>query len=202
MVFGASYINFKKDDVIFTQLDNFTPPIMCLFFVLSGMKMDFSNFAVIGLLGVAYFFLRIIGKYAGAFIGCSLAKEPKKVTVNLGFALIPQAGVAIGLADMGARLLGGTLGSTFLSIILCSSILYEMIGPGLAKLALIKSGSISKEAINANKGIHRNSLLTHSLLREKEKATLVGEESPTPDMTLNNNTDKDEVTKNKPLSQV
>jgi Kef-type K+ transport system membrane component KefB len=202
MVFGASYINFKKDDVIFTQLDNFTPPIMCLFFVLSGMKMDFSNFAVIGLLGVAYFFLRIIGKYAGAFIGCSLAKEPKKVTVNLGFALIPQAGVAIGLADMGARLLGGTLGSTFLSIILCSSILYEMIGPGLAKLALIKSGSISKEAINANKGIHRNSLLTHSLLREKEKATLVGEESPTPDMNLNNNTDKDEVTKNKPLSQV
>ncbi|MFA6860890.1 MAG: cation:proton antiporter [Bacilli bacterium] len=147
MVFGASYINFKKDDTVFTQLDNFTPPIMCLFFVLSGMKMDFSNFQVIGLLGVAYFFLRIIGKYSGAYLGCKIVKEPKEVSRNLGLALVPQAGVAIGLADMGARLLGGTIGSTFLSIILCSSILYEMIGPGLAKLGLVKSGCITKEAL-------------------------------------------------------
>jgi Kef-type K+ transport system membrane component KefB len=156
MVFGASYVNFRKDDEVFSQLDGFTPPIMCLFFVLSGMKMDFSNFAVVGLLGVVYFFARILGKYAGAYFGCLVTKEPKEVSVNLGLALIPQAGVAIGLADMGARLLGDGIGTTFLSIILCSSILYEMIGPGLAKLALIKSGSISPDMLPKRKSKNGN----------------------------------------------
>lgn len=156
MVFGASYVNFRKDDEVFSQLDGFTPPIMCLFFVLSGMKMDFSNFAVVGLLGVVYFFARILGKYAGAYLGCLTTKEPKEVSLNLGLALIPQAGVAIGLADMGARLLGDGIGTTFLSIILCSSILYEMIGPGLAKLALIKSGSISPDMLPKRKSKNGN----------------------------------------------
>lgn len=151
MVFGASYVNFRKDDEVFTQLDGFTPPIMCLFFVLSGMKMDFSNFAVVGVLGLTYFIARIVGKYGGAYLGCLVTKEPSKVSINLGLALIPQAGVAIGLADMGARLLGDGIGTMFLSIILCSSILYEMVGPGLAKLALIKSGSISPEMLPERK---------------------------------------------------
>ncbi|MCI1734345.1 MAG: cation:proton antiporter [Bacilli bacterium] len=151
MVFGASYVNFKKNKEVFDQLDGFTPPIMCLFFVYSGMKMDFSNFAVVGLLGVVYFFARIVGKYGGAWLGCKMVKEPKPVTVNLGLALVPQAGVAIGLADLGARLLGDGIGTTFLSIILCSSVLYEMIGPGLAKLALVKSGSIPLENLHPQK---------------------------------------------------
>ncbi len=157
MVFGASYVNFRKDQEVFNQLDGFTPPIMCIFFVLSGMKMDFSNFAVVGALGVVYFFARMLGKYLGAYSGCKLAREDKSVSLNLGFALIPQAGVAIGLADLGARMLTGAAGSTFLSIILCSSVLYEMIGPAAAKFALIKSGAISPEMITrekAKKSLH------------------------------------------------
>ncbi len=151
MVFGASYVNFRKDQEVFNQMDGFTPPIMCLFFVLSGMKMDFTNFAVVGTLGIVYFLSRILGKYLGAYTGCKLAKENNSISVNLGLALIPQAGVAIGLADLGSRLLKGSAGSTFLSIILCSSVLYEIIGPGIAKLALIKSGAFSKERL-ASKG--------------------------------------------------
>jgi Kef-type K+ transport system membrane component KefB len=72
-------------------------PIMCIFFVMSGMNMDFGEFAIVGSIGVIYFFVRIIGKYAGAWIGCRIYREEPKVRNYLGLALIPQAGVAIGL---------------------------------------------------------------------------------------------------------
>lgn len=147
MVFGATYVNIKKDQNLYSQMDVFAPPIMCLFFVLSGMNMDFASFAEIGILGVVYFFVRILGKYGGAYLGCLLTHEDKKVTNYLGLALVPQAGVAIGLAVLGQRMLPAAIGSEFYAIIICSSILYEMVGPGLAKLALVKSGSIAPEAL-------------------------------------------------------
>jgi len=145
MVFGAAYINLKKDQVLYTQMDAFAPPIMCIFFVMSGMNMDFGEFAIVGLIGVVYFFIRIIGKYAGAWLGCRIYREKPEVRNYLGLALIPQAGVAIGLAVLGQRMLPAEIGAEFYAIIICSSVLYEMIGPGLAKLALVKSGAISAE---------------------------------------------------------
>lgn len=147
MVFGASYINIKKEDEIYDQMDGFAPPIMCLFFVLSGMTMDFSSFAEIGLIGIVYFVVRILGKYGGAYLGCLASRESRSTRDYLGLALIPQAGVAIGLAVLGKRMLPTEVGNEFYAIILCSSILYEMIGPGLAKLALVKSGAIAKETL-------------------------------------------------------
>ncbi|MCH3909401.1 MAG: cation:proton antiporter [Bacilli bacterium] len=147
MVFGATYVNVKKDQEIYSQMDIFAPPIMCLFFVMSGMNMDFASFAEVGLIGVIYFFVRILGKYGGAYLGCLATREEKKTRDYLGMALIPQAGVAIGLAVLGQRMLPTEIGNEFYAIIICSSILYELIGPGLAKLALIKSGSISREAL-------------------------------------------------------
>lgn len=76
-------------------------------------------------------------------MGCLLAGKNKKVRNNLGLALIPQAGVAIGLAAMGARTLGGAMGDALETIILASSVLYELIGPACAKLSLYLSGSYS-----------------------------------------------------------
>ncbi len=149
MAFGASYINFTKDDELFKQLNSFTPPIMLLFFVLSGLKMDLASFATVGLVGVVYFFVRIIGKYFGTFGGAAAVKTEKSTRDYLGLALIPQAGVAIGLAFMGERYLRGhmsadgvDLGSMFMSIILASSILYEIVGPVVAKFAIFRSGSV------------------------------------------------------------
>lgn len=144
MIFGASYINFKEDEKLFKYIDHFTPPIMLLFFVVSGMNMDLSAFATIGLVGVVYFIVRIVGKYAGAYLSCAITKKPSPVKNYLGFALIPQAGVAIGLAFLAQRILPDNIGSTFLSIILSSSVLYEMCGPVFAKFALFKSGAINK----------------------------------------------------------
>ena len=95
--------------------------------------------------GVLYFFVRIIGKYAGSFVGCAMVKKDKKVRNYLGLALIPQAGVAIGLAALGARMLGGETGNALQTVILASSVLYELIGPAAAKLSLYLSHSYSTD---------------------------------------------------------
>ena len=96
-------------------------------------------------IGVLYFIVGIIGKYLGAFAGCYLAGKPARTRNYLGLALIPQAGVAIGLAALGARSLGGEMGDALNTIILSSSILYELVGPACAKLSLYLSGSYSNK---------------------------------------------------------
>ena len=77
-------------------------------------------------IGVIYFVMRILGKYAGAFLGCAMVGKEKCIRNYLGLALVPQAGVAIGLAAMGARTLGGETGDVLETIILASSVLYEL----------------------------------------------------------------------------
>ena len=152
MAMSTVYINLTDDDRLFRQLGYFSPPILLMFFVRSGMSFDLNTVMGSGgrlgaapllLVGVAYFLTRILGKYAGAWAGCALVRKDRKVRNYLGLALVPQAGVAIGLAAVGARTLGGETGKALQTIILASSILYELAGPGLAKLSLYLSGSYS-----------------------------------------------------------
>lgn len=152
MSMGTVYVNVADDDKLFKQLNYFSPPILLLFFVRSGLSFDLNALVkpsgAIGgvsllLIGVLYFIVRILGKYAGAFVGCLCVKKPKTTRNYLGLALIPQAGVAIGLAALGARTLGGELGNGLQTIILASSVLYELIGPACAKLSLYLSKSYS-----------------------------------------------------------
>lgn len=152
MSMGMIYINITNDDKLFKQLNYFSPPILLLFFVRSGIcfKLDalVNTSSAVGsvpllTVGVLYFIVRIIGKYLGAYLGCLVTKKDSKVRNYLGLALIPQAGVAIGLAALGARTLGGEIGNALQTIILASSVLYELIGPGCAKLALYLSKSYS-----------------------------------------------------------
>lgn len=154
MSMGTVYINLTDDDRLFMQLNYFSPPILLMFFVRSGLsfKLDalFTGSASIGsvplaVIGVLYFLIRIFGKYAGAFIGCWSVGKAKEVRNYLGLALIPQAGVAIGLAALGARTLGGEAGEALNTIILASSVLYELIGPACAKLSLFLSHSYSNQ---------------------------------------------------------
>lgn len=142
MVFGTVYINLTRDKGLYRQLEKFTPPIFSMFFVVSGMSLDLSSFKTLGIVGIAYFFVRIIGKYLGAWTGASLVKSEKEIRNYLGFALVPQAGVAIGLAFLGKRILPVEVGNMLLTIILSSSVLYELIGPASAKFAIFKSGSL------------------------------------------------------------
>jgi len=151
MAMSTVYINITGDDKLFKQLNYFSPPILLLFFVRSGVnfKLDmlFSASSMgkvpIIAIGIIYFIVRIFGKYFGAFFGCLSVGKPKNVRNYLGLALIPQAGVAIGLAALGARILGGETGAALQTIILASSVLYELVGPGCAKLSLYLSKSYS-----------------------------------------------------------
>lgn len=154
MVMGTVYINVTDDEKLFKQLNYFSPPILLLFFVRSGLNFNldalFSGSSSGGMtslivVGVVYFFARIIGKYLGAYLGCLITKKPKEVRNHLGLALIPQAGVAIGLAALGARTLGEPYGDELNTIILASSVLYELIGPACAKASLYLSKSYSNE---------------------------------------------------------
>ena len=147
MVVGTVYINKTNDKDLYKQVNKFSAPILAMFFVVSGMNLDISSFATLGIIGIAYFLIRIIGKYIGAYSGSVMAKANKEVRNYLGLALVPQAGVAIGLAFLGKRILPEPEGTMLLTIILSSSVLYELFGPASAKIALIYSGSISKERL-------------------------------------------------------
>ena len=152
MSMGTIYINISKDDKLFKQLNYFNPPILLLFFVRSGVSFNLGILTGSGSLvgnvsvltfGILYFITRIIGKYTGAFLGCLITGKSAEVRNYLGLALIPQAGVAIGLASLCVRSLGNDVGVSLQTIILASSVLYELIGPGCAKLALYLSHSYS-----------------------------------------------------------
>lgn len=145
MALGASYINLSGNKHLFKEINRFTPPVLLLFFVLSGMRLNIPALATEGVIGVAYFFLRIAGKYAGAFAGCALCRMPGRIRNWLGLALIPQAGVSIGLAALGERMLPPETGALLSAIILSSAVLYETVGPACAKASLFLSHTLEQE---------------------------------------------------------
>ena len=154
MSMGTVYINLTGDEKLFRQLNYWSPPLLLLFFVRSGLSFRLDAILTpagggnVPLLvtGVGYFAVRILGKYVGAFAGCLLTGKSARVRNWLGLALIPQAGVAIGLAALGARTLGDAMGADLQTVILASSVLYELVGPACAKLSLHLSGSYADTA--------------------------------------------------------
>ncbi len=142
MALGTVYINISNNKKLFLQISNFTPPILITFFVLSGMRLNIPSLLTGGIIGLSYFIVRIIGKYIGTYIGSSLVRADDEIRKYLGLALIPQASVSIGLAFLGQRILPNDLGLLLSTIILSSAILYEIVGPILAKVSLYLSGSI------------------------------------------------------------
>lgn len=151
---GTVYVNIAADDKLFKQLNYFSPPILLIFFVRSGVSFRLDALAKTSasvgavpllVISASYALVRILGKYAGTFLGCLYTGKPKNIRNYLGLALVPQASVAIGLAALGARMLGGEAGESLNTIILASSVMYELIGPACSKLALYLSGSYSNQ---------------------------------------------------------
>lgn len=145
MSMGMVYINISNDEKLFEQVNIFSPSILMLFFVRSGINFNMdglfnSSLAIdsipLIILIIVYFTVRFIGKYIGAFIGCKITDKDELTTQNLGLALYPQAGVAIALAAMASRSLKGNLGLSLETVVVAASILYEFIGPAMAKSAL------------------------------------------------------------------
>ncbi len=160
---GMIYTNMCKnqdEEKLFAQVNYFMPPIMLVFFVRGGMSLDFSVFAQSSTLTavpfivivLAFLVVRFAGKYGGAYLGSVVTAQPKETRNYLGFGLIPQASVAIALATMAANVLEANGHSehatALLAIILASSIIFELIGPVLAKLGLYLSHSYGHDDIN------------------------------------------------------
>ena len=149
MAMGAVYLNISKDSSLFRQIDNFSPAILTLFFVLSGMSLKLDMLIIFGLVGVVYFVVRIIGKYGGATLGSIVTNSTSNNKKYLGLALVPQAGVSLGLAALGARILESyglyNDAAVLSTIIIASGVLYEIFGPPSAKLSLYLSKSYSVE---------------------------------------------------------
>ena len=159
MVIGTVYANLTNDTKLFGQLNDFSPPILLLFFVKGGLALNFAAlFSSIGsvssvaiwVICIVYFFARAFGKYLGAFLGCLTVKKPKAVSCYLGLAILPQASIAIALATFASRVIGGVYGEALITIVVASSVLNEIIGPVLTKLSLHLSKSYDKQDTQNN----------------------------------------------------
>ncbi len=142
MMMSAVFANFSKAaDVVFEQTDRMTPPIFMMFFFLSGADLNIRILAEVGIIGILYVVFRVVGKMLGAGISAKAVGAPKVVQKYLGFTLVPQAGVAIGLATTAMTVVPDE-GPYIRTIILCGTVIYELIGPVVTKLALKKAGEI------------------------------------------------------------
>ncbi len=147
MMIGAAMVNLSgQQAVILEQTDRFTPPLFLLFFVISGADLDLAVLPSVGLLGVLYIVLRSLGKWSGALMGATFVHADSNVRKYLGLTLLPQAGVAIGMAT-----LTGTqfpqFGAKVNAIVLAATLVYELVGPVITKIALTKAGEIQPAAV-------------------------------------------------------
>lgn len=140
MVLGSTVSNLTTGkSKLLTVLDSFTNPIFIAFFTISGLGLDLSVLKTVGVIGVGYVLARVIGKVLGAYLGCKIAKSESIVQKYLGFTLVPQAGVAIGLALLVESALPA-YGTQIRTIILAGTVIYELIGPLCTKFAIFKAG--------------------------------------------------------------
>ena len=147
MMLGTIFCNicdFSED--LMNRADKWTAPLLVLFFVISGAELDLSVFANIMfvVVGVVYIIFRSLGKYFGAGFSARLTNCDENTCKYLGITLLPQAGVALGMASQ-ALTFGSDTGKMVQSITLFAVLVYEIVGPFLTKMALTKAGDIKPE---------------------------------------------------------
>ena len=127
-----------------SRVDGWTMPINVLFFVISGAELDLNVLSspVTILVGVLYIIARSLGKYFGAAVSCRITGEPKNISDHLGITLLPQAGVALGMALTASALPGGAM---VRNVVLFAVLIYELVGPTLTKRSLTLAGEINPE---------------------------------------------------------
>ena len=145
MMTGTVFCNIcSTSEELMERVDNWVMPLNVLFFVISGAELDLEvlSHPVTILVGIIYILSRSAGKCSGAAISCKLTKQSKPITDNLGITLLPQAGVALGMALTAATLSDGALAR---NVVLFAVLVYELIGPALTKCALLAVGEIKPE---------------------------------------------------------
>jgi Kef-type K+ transport system membrane component KefB len=154
MVMGIVVANFTKHHRhrAFQEVETFEWPLLILFFLLAGASLELDVLASVGLIGLAYILLRIIGRIIGAYLGSKWANCDSRKCNNhpqnqnhfkwMGLALLPQAGVSIGMALMAVQYFPEHK-STILTVILASTVVFELLGPPITRQMLIRSGETS-----------------------------------------------------------
>lgn len=146
MAMSITIVNISHNwEPVFEQMDRMTPPIFMLFFLVTGAGMDISILPKVGIIGVVYIIFRVAGKMIGAALGGKMSHADPNVQKFLGIGLIPQAGVAIGLAMMCGAVVP-KYANEITAVVVCGTIIYELIGPILTKMMLVKIGEIKPDA--------------------------------------------------------
>ena len=152
MMTGTIFCNVcSTSEELMERVDGWTMPLNILFFVISGAELDLNVLAqpVTLIVGIIYIIARSLGKYFGANLSCRITKEPKPIVDHLGITLLPQAGVALGMALTAATLPDGALAR---NVVLFAVLVYELVGPALTKRSLLAVGEIRPEGrTNARK---------------------------------------------------
>ena len=155
MMLGTVFCNIcEVSEELMERADRWTTPVLILFFVISGAELELSVFAdiMVVLIGAVYIISRSLGKYFGAGISARLSKCNPNVVKYLGITLLPQAGVALGMAIKAIEL--GPEGAIVRNITLFAVLVYEIIGPLLTKVALTRAGDINEEGRQSARELH------------------------------------------------
>lgn len=155
MMLGTVFCNIcDVSEELMERMDRWTAPVLILFFVISGAGLDLSVFSdsAAVLIGLAYILSRSIGKYFGANLSARMTGSDSNIVKYLGITLLPQAGVALGMAIKAIEL--GPDGAIVRNITLFAVLIYEIIGPYLTKVALTAAGEIKSEGKTSARGKH------------------------------------------------
>jgi Kef-type K+ transport system membrane component KefB len=148
MAMGATVSNLAKHhERPFHAIEEIEQPFLIVFFLLAGFDFDASQLWTVGLTGMVYLVARSAGLVGGGFFGGWLAKAPRTVRTHTGWCLLPQAGVALGLALIVSERYP-EFGSQVLSIVVATTIMFEIVGPLITRFALHHAGEVPGETGN------------------------------------------------------
>ncbi|MBU5427512.1 cation:proton antiporter [Tissierella pigra] len=155
MMVGATLVNLKQNSFrVFNSINEFTPPINLLFFTVAGASLNIKVLSSVGILGIGYIIARASGKYIGATLGAKAVGSEEKIVKYLGMSLLTQGGISIGLSMIVKKELP-ELSDSIITVILFSVLIYEIIGPILAKIAITKAGEVNGMLKREKKKVQR-----------------------------------------------
>ncbi|MGN0983478.1 MAG: cation:proton antiporter [Gemmiger sp.] len=142
MMTGTVFCNIcETSEELMDRIDRWTAPVHILFFVLSGAELNLRILRnpLVLVIGVVYILSRSVGKIGGAWVSCRMTACSDAIQKYLGITLLPQAGVALGMAMTAANLSDGEM---VRNVVLFSVLVYELVGPTLTKMSLTAAGEI------------------------------------------------------------
>ncbi|MAI77581.1 MAG: hypothetical protein CL917_01425 [Deltaproteobacteria bacterium] len=175
LVLGMVQTNITRtrSHLVDSVFADFEPTILAIFFTLAGLHLTTEHLGTASLLAVAYFVARAVGKFFAADLAMRLAHATERVRKHLGIALVPQAGVAVGLViviqnDPAFSDIAGLLSAIVLSVVMVN----EIIGPLLTRFALSRAGEIGKDRLRLIDFLQEENIVTHFSADSKQDAIL------------------------------